>query len=124
MIVSPSWRAWAASAALAWLLVIAYAYAVAPRGPLAIALFLALLYLALAATLIPLCRVVGAHLHAAAPGQHDQARHAWRRGLLLTLLVVGNLALLGARAWSPLVALLGLAAAGIAEALALGLLGT
>jgi hypothetical protein len=111
-------RTWALAAGTAWLVVGSFAYLVAPRGALAVLAGFALLYVALATTLIPICRWVGLRLLASPLHRESPRGHALRQGLLLALLVVGNLALLAARAWSPLALLLGLVAFGIEEALA------
>lgn len=111
-------RAWAIAAGLAWLAVALYAYLVAPRGVPAVVAGFALLYIALAATAIPLCRWLGWRLIASPLRRESHRRHALRQGLLLALLAVGNLALAVAHAWSPLALLLGLVALAIEEALA------
>jgi hypothetical protein len=112
------WR-WVHAAAIMWLLLAFYAYAVAPRGPLALAGFFALLYAALATTLVPLCRVVGRQLVPRPLRAQVPFGHAARQGMLLALLVAGNVALLAGRAWSPVALAVGLIAVGIEEAIAL-----
>ncbi|GAC1449218.1 MAG: hypothetical protein PVSMB4_07200 [Ktedonobacterales bacterium] len=111
-------RAWGIGAGTAWLVVGGYAYLVAPRGALAVLAGFALLYVALATTLVPVCRWVSLRLPASPLHRDSRRRDAVRQGLLLALLVVANLALLAARAWTPLALLLGLVALGIEEALA------
>ncbi len=119
MAAKGAFAGWMRAAAVAWILVAGYAYLIAPRGTLSLALFFVLLYAALAVTLVPLCRLAGRWgvprpLRAQVP-----RAHAVRQGLLLALLLVGNLALLAARAWNPVVLVLGLLALGIEEAVTL-----
>jgi hypothetical protein len=112
-------RRWAGVAAGAWALVALYTYLVAPHGALGLAGGFALLYVALAATLVPLCRLVGGRLVPRALRAQVPFSHAVRQGLLLALLVTANLALLAGRAWSPVALIVGLIAFGIAEAVTL-----
>jgi hypothetical protein len=110
---------WMRAAAVAWLLVAGYAYVIAPRGALSLALFFVLLYAALAATLVPLCRVAGRWGVPRPLRSQVPSAYALRQGLLLALFIVGNLALLAARAWNPVMLVFGALALGIEEAVAL-----
>ena len=112
-------RGWIRAAAVAWLLLAVYAYVVAPHSALALACFFALLYVALAATLVPLCRLVGRQLMPWPLRAQIPFGHALRQGLLLALLAAGNLALLAGRAWSPAALAVALIAFGIEEAITL-----
>ncbi len=112
-------RGWVLAAVVAWLLLAVYAYVVAPRSALALACFFALLYVALAATLVPVCRLVGRQLMPRPLRAQISFGHALRQGLLLALLAAGNLALLAGRAWSPAALAVALIAFGIEEAITL-----
>jgi hypothetical protein len=78
-----------------------------------------MLYVALAATLVPLCRLVGRQLMPRPLRAQIPFGHALRQGLLVALLAAGNLALVAVRAWSPAALVVALIAFGIEEAIAL-----
>jgi hypothetical protein len=101
-------------AAAAWALLLVYAYAVPPRGWLAIATGYLLLTVALVWTLVPACRAVGERL-LPEPLRGQERRLARRHGVVLALLIVGNLALAVARVWSPAVAVVAVMALGVEE---------
>ena len=102
-------------AAAAWVPLLVFAYFVPPRGWLAVTSAYLLLTVALIWTIVPIFRALGARL-APEPTRGPGRQLARRQGIVLAVLIVGNLVLVAAHLWSPWLAGVAIITLGIEEA--------
>lgn len=103
----------------AWIGLLLFGRFVRPAGLLAPALFLLLLFIALAASFTPIAQLVGTRLVRSKWYYQHRWRHALRQGTLITLAIITNLALLALGAWFWADVLLIVIAAVLVELIAL-----
>jgi|YelNatPaOPRAMG01_1025707.scaffolds.fasta_scaffold304322_2 hypothetical protein len=103
----------------AWVSLGLFGKFVPASGMVAPAVFLLLLFLALAASLTPIAGVVGARLVRSKWYYQHRFRHALRQGTLVALAIVANLALRALSAWFWVDAFLILLAVVLVELIAL-----